>query len=70
MITFKNERQIKEWIVNLENHVTMLKANLVCDKRQCLIVYKTTDGFLYKSQARESINSIRNCASMINQYLE
>jgi len=70
MISFKNEEQIKTYLVNLENHVTLLKAHLIYDKRQCTIVEKTTDGFIYKSQAREHVEGVKNCVSMIKQYLE
>lgn len=66
---FKNEKMIKEWIVNLENHVTLLKANLICEKRQCSIMEKTTDGFVYKDDAKQAIQSIKDSAEMISQYL-
>ncbi len=69
MIDFKNEKQINEWTVDLENHVTLLKANLECDKRKCTVVEKTTDGFIFKKTIQESTKAIKNCASMIDQYL-
>jgi hypothetical protein len=69
MITFSNEKQIEEWMVDLENHLTLLKANLACDKRKCTVVDKTTDGFAYKHEAKKHIECVRSCASMVGQYL-
>ena len=69
MITFENEQQLREWVVCLENHVTMLKANLACEKRQCTVVNKTTDGFRHRAAAIASARSVKNCADMVVQYL-
>ena len=70
MIEFKNEKEIKEWIVLLDNHVTILKANIKCDKRMCSIMEHNTDGIVYKSDALDALEAIVNCASMTKQYLE
>lgn len=69
MIPFENKEHLSEWLVNLDNHVTLLKANLVCEQRQCTVVEKSTDGFIYKKRALESTEAIRNCASMISQLI-
>ncbi len=70
MIDFKNEKNINEWMVDLENHVTLLKANLECDKRKCTVVEKTTSGFIFKKNILDATESIKNCASMVEQYLD
>ena len=70
MISFKNEKQIKEYLVDLENHVTMLKAHLICEKRKCTVVEKTTDGFIHKEKAMEHLECIKDGANMIMGYLK
>ena len=69
MIPLRNEGQIKEYMVALKNNVTMLEANLICEKRQCNIVEKTTDWFIYKDSAKKIIKNICECAKMIEQNL-
>ena len=70
MIPFENKEEIREWLVNLDNNVTLLRARLVCEERQCTVVNKNTDGFEHRSKALEAIEAIRNCASMVQQYLK
>lgn len=70
MISFKNKEQIQEWLVNLDNNVTILKARIACEERQCRIVEKTTDGFEHKTKALEAATAVKNCADMVAQYLK
>jgi hypothetical protein len=70
MIRFKNEEKIASWLVDLENHVTLLKANIECEKRKCSIVESNTDGFIYKTNIAEHSKAIKDCTSMIDQYIK
>jgi len=68
MIEFKDEDMINEWLVDLENYVTLLKANIECNKRKCTVVASNTDGFVYKDDIRNAVTNIRSCASMVGRY--
>lgn len=70
MITFKNKKAINEWMVSLENNLTLLKARLVCEENQCKIVDYNTDGFKHKEKAIQNAKSVKDCADMIIQYLK
>jgi hypothetical protein len=70
MIEFKNEKLINECLVNLENHLDLLKANFLCNKLQCKVIDKPTEGYNYKNNAREAIDAIRINISMIDHFLK
>lgn len=70
MIEFRNKKQIDEWVATLENHVTMLRANLICEERQCRIVHVSTEGFIHRKGAYQALENIKNSASMVKKYLD
>lgn len=69
MVEFKNKEEIKGWLVDMENQITLLKANLVCEERKCMVVKSSTSGFVYRSDALSNLKSIKDCADMVSRYL-
>ena len=70
MIEFTNKDAITEWLVALDNNVTLLKAHIECEERLCSIVDRNTDGFVHRSEAMNHADAVKNIGSMIKHHLE